>query len=45
LEALRSWVKAGFKTQSKSAEGDDEDNLSDEDIVRDYNIQEWNTNP
>ncbi|KAI2483714.1 hypothetical protein Ptr902_06031 [Pyrenophora tritici-repentis] len=45
LQLVRSWVKAGFKTQPKSAEGDDEDDLSDEDIVRDYNIQEWNTHP
>ncbi|KAI1663169.1 Dimer-Tnp-hAT dimerization containing protein [Pyrenophora tritici-repentis] len=45
LQLVRSWVRAGFKTQPNSAEGDDEDDLSDEDIVRDYNIQEWNTHP
>jgi hypothetical protein len=43
LQLLRAWVRAGFKTQSNSsAEGGDDD-LSDEDLVRDYNIQEWIT--
>ena len=40
LQLVRAWSKAGFDTQYKSAEGEDEDDLSDEDIVRDYNIEE-----
>ncbi|RYN60367.1 hypothetical protein AA0117_g13082 [Alternaria alternata] len=48
LQLVRAWVRAGFKTQPNSSaeggdEGGDEDDLSDEDLVRDCNIQEWTT--
>ena len=56
LQLVRAWSKAGFDskyTGAKSNGGDegdegdggDEGALSDEDIVRDYNIQEWIINP
>jgi hypothetical protein len=45
LQLVRAWTRAGFQAQYKSDEGDEEDDLSDEDIVRDYNIQEWITHP
>jgi len=46
LQLLRSWTRAGFKTQdNKSAEGNNEDDVSDEHIVRDYNIHEWIIEP
>jgi hypothetical protein len=41
---VRAWVKAGFEAQpTSSVEGDNRDDLSYGDIVRDYNIQEWIT--
>ncbi|XP_014550150.1 hypothetical protein COCVIDRAFT_116328, partial [Bipolaris victoriae FI3] len=44
LQLVKAWVTAGFKTQPNgSAEANDKDDLSDEDLVRDYNIQEWTT--
>jgi len=48
LQLVRVWVRAGFKTQPNSSaeggdEGGDEDDLSDEDFVCDYNILEWIT--
>ena len=53
LQLIRSWVRAGFKTQFNTgnsernnkgeAEGEceDEGDLTDEEIVRSYNIREW----
>jgi hypothetical protein len=43
FQSVRAWTRAGFQTPHKSDKGDDEDDLSDDDIVRDYNIQEWIT--
>jgi hypothetical protein len=44
LQLVRAWVKAGFEAQPTSSfEGDDRNDRSDEDIVRDYNIQQWIT--
>ena len=44
LQIVRAWVRAGFEAQpTSSVEGDDRDDLSDGDTVRDYNIQEWIT--
>jgi hypothetical protein len=46
LQLLRSWRRAGFKTQdNKSAEGNNEDNVLDEHVVRDYNIHKWIIEP
>jgi hypothetical protein len=46
LQLLRSWTRAGFKTQdNKSTESNIENNISDEHIVRDYIIHEWNIKP
>jgi hypothetical protein len=46
LQLLQSWTRAGFKTQdNKSAEGNNEDDVSDEHIVQDYNIHEWIVEP
>jgi hypothetical protein len=39
-------TRAGFKTQNnKSAEGNNEDDVSDEGIVQDYNKNEWISKP
>jgi hypothetical protein len=35
---LYAWIRVSFSTSRKSDEGDDEDHLSDNNIVRDYNI-------
>jgi hypothetical protein len=46
LQLLRSWTRAGFKTQdNKSAEGNNEDDVSDEHIVQVYNIHKWIIEP
>lgn len=39
LQLVRSWVKAGFKTPYSS----DEMELTDEQIVQDYHMDEWDS--
>lgn len=46
LQLIRSWTRAGFKTQyDNSVEGNNSDDVSDEEIVQDYNIHEWIIEP
>jgi hypothetical protein len=48
LQLVRSWIRAGFNPNSSTSSGgdtevDDESELSDEEIVRNYNIHNWIT--
>jgi hypothetical protein len=40
LQLIRSWTRAGFKTYYN-----DGDDVLDEDIIQDYNIDEWADEP
>jgi hypothetical protein len=37
IQLVRSWVKASFKLPNEKAESE----LTDEDIARQYNVDEW----